>query len=62
VLKCRDCAAVCHIECKHDVPMPCVANAARTPNTKINSCYLVSNYSIKHVYHDSILAFLTFKV
>ena len=46
VLKCRDCAAVCHIECKHDVPMPCVANATRTPNAKLNGCYLVTFHFI----------------
>lgn len=39
VLKCQDCAAICHVECKNNVPMPCVANATRTPNAKLGgSC------------------------
>ncbi len=67
VLKCRDCAAVCHIECKHDVPMPCVANATRTPNAKLNGCYLADftpleppmipallDYCVKEVEHRGL--------
>ncbi|XP_076065683.1 rac GTPase-activating protein 1-like isoform X2 [Oratosquilla oratoria] len=32
-LKCRDCRATCHSECRESVPLPCVATA-NTPNTK----------------------------
>ncbi len=31
---CRDCQAVCHLDCRENVPVPCVAAANRTPNAK----------------------------
>ncbi len=34
VYKCRDCGAVCHLDCRHDVPLPCIAGAARTPTNR----------------------------
>ncbi|XP_018010319.1 rac GTPase-activating protein 1 [Hyalella azteca] len=33
VLKCRDCRAVCHLDCRSAVPLPCVP-AASTPGSK----------------------------
>ncbi|XP_068224481.1 rac GTPase-activating protein 1-like isoform X2 [Palaemon carinicauda] len=32
-LKCRDCRATCHAECRESVPLPCIP-VATTPNTK----------------------------
>lgn len=58
VLKCRDCLAVCHIECKHDVPMPCVANATRTPVAKSGGTTLVRNYFFYHNRKASGVSFL----
>jgi Rac GTPase-activating protein 1 len=29
--KCRDCKSICHLECRHLVPVPCIATTTQTP-------------------------------
>ncbi len=32
--KCQNCGAVCHPDCRRDVPVPCIAGVARTPSNR----------------------------
>ncbi|XP_018574232.1 rac GTPase-activating protein 1-like, partial [Anoplophora glabripennis] len=43
VLKCRDCRAICHLECKDYLPLPCVP-AANTPGNR-NLLGIISDYT-----------------
>ncbi|KAJ8914407.1 hypothetical protein NQ315_017501 [Exocentrus adspersus] len=42
-LKCRDCRAICHLECKELLPLPCVP-AANTPGQR-NVLGIISDYT-----------------
>lgn len=43
-LKCQDCGVVCHVECKLDVPLPCIRGVNKTPTNKTTGNFL-SNYT-----------------
>ncbi|CAL8147844.1 unnamed protein product [Orchesella dallaii] len=45
-LKCRDCKATCHPECKEKVPIPCVSTG--TPSNKQNQMGTIADYVPAH--------------
>ncbi|KAF2363405.1 Protein kinase C-like phorbol ester/diacylglycerol-binding domain [Trinorchestia longiramus] len=55
VLKCRDCRAVCHPECRSAVPLPCVPTAC-TPGSKQSS---VSHHCTSMMWHSSVSHYCT---
>ncbi|KAJ8313651.1 hypothetical protein KUTeg_008212, partial [Tegillarca granosa] len=44
-MKCKDCRAVCHPECKDNLPLPCIPNAPSTPGTAKFSGGVISDFT-----------------
>lgn len=42
-LKCRDCRATCHPECKDKVPLPCVSTGTPSNKQQMVICNIVNN-------------------
>ncbi|KAL5007812.1 hypothetical protein ScPMuIL_016618 [Solemya velum] len=43
-MKCKDCRATCHPECKDNLPLPCVPNAPSTPGTGKQVGMFIADY------------------
>ncbi|XP_041365874.1 rac GTPase-activating protein 1-like [Gigantopelta aegis] len=46
-MKCKDCRSVCHVECKDNLPLPCIPSCPNTPGNKSAkiSGGLISDYT-----------------